>query len=314
MTYPGTVKTVLIGKESAWGTPVSATKDIGLVTDVSMNLSREVIESMGLGAIDVQAINGGMVDVKSGVTVEFQHGRLLEYIFGTVAHATSGSDEKHTFTISSTPPSFTMESGNNLATDTTLTGAGFLVESAEFNVEMNKVLTLKCDLVGKTVTSSASASAAVLSTLPVFPHPLVTIQINDVTATEVQKFSVKIVKKVERSGGMTSALYQQGHAVELHIEFSGTLGFQDKTHQELWLGGTTPAATANPTAYDVTLDAKNGVAYGSGQRALFLDLQSSIGSTFDEVASIGNLTFFDIAGKAVLKECYSVDNIASGSW
>ncbi len=315
MTYPGATKTVLIGKETTWGTPVTADKDIGLVQEVTDNLSREIIESMGLGAIDTQKITSGMVDVGSSVTVDFQHGRLLEYVFGTVAHdATSTPDIKHTFTISNTPPSLTLESGNNLTTDTVLTHAGLIVESAEISTELDSTLKLKCDFKGKTTTSSDSASAAVLSSLSVFPHSLITVQINDVTATEVQSFSIKINKVIERSGGTGSNLYQQGHATELKIEWSGTLGFTAKTLQELWLGGTTPSATSDPTAYDVSLDATNGVAAASGLRQLFIDLENGIGTTFDEVATIGSLTFFDVAGAATLKECYSYDNIVEGSW
>lgn len=314
MTYPGVVKTVLVGKESTWGTAVTADKDIGIVTDISDNFSREVIESMGLGAIDVQHVTSGIVDVKSSVTVEFQHGRLLEYIFGSVAHAETTSDWKHTFTISNTPPSFTMESGNNLSTDTVLTGAGFLVETAEFSIALNEVLKLKVDVAGKTTASSDSASAAAIDTLIVYPHALCSVEINDVAATEVQNFSVKIVKKVERSGGLSSNLYQQGHSVELRIEWNGTLGFAAKTLQELWLGGSAPSGTSDPTVYDVTLIADNGTALGSGQRKLFLDIENNIGVTFDEVASVGNLTYFDIAGKGTLKECYNVDDISSGTW
>ena len=315
MTYPGVVKTVLIGKESTWGTAVSATKDIGLVQEIADDFSREVIESSGLGAIDVQKITSGVVDIGQTVTVDFQHGRLLEYVFGTVAHnADDTPDIKHTFTINDDAPSLTMESGNNLSTDTVLTQAGLLIESCEIKSELNSNLQLICSFKGKTTASTASATTAVVSSLAVFPHSLVGVEINNSAVSEVQNFSITITKTVERSGGLGSNLYQQGHATSLSIEFSGTLGFSDKTIQELWLGGTSPSGSSDPTVYDVTLNATNGVSAASGLRQLFVDLESSIGTKFTETASVGSLTFFDIAGKATLKECFSYDNITSGNW
>lgn len=314
MTYPGVSKTILIGTESSWGTGGTADKDVGLVQDVSDNLSRDVKESLGIGAIDTQKVTSGIVDIGASITVEFQHGRLLEYIIGSVGHQETTSDWKHTFTVSSTPPSFIMESANNLTTDTVLTGTGFLVESGELSIALNDTVKLKVDVKGKTTTSSTSAAVAVLSTLIVYPHALVDIKINNASATEVQNFSIKAVKKVERSGGMKSNLFQQGHGTELRFEFSGTLGFQDETFQELFLGGSTPSATSDPTVYDILFNATNGTTLGSGRREIYWELENCIMDKFDEVASIGNLIFVDISGKGTLKSCFSVDDISDTSW
>jgi len=313
MTYPSATKTVLIGKETTWGTAVTADKDVGLVEEITDNFAREVIETLGLGAIDVQRIDGGIFDPGHSVIVQFQHGRLLEYVFGTVAHAQTSSDWKHTFTISTTPPSLTMESGNNLTTDTVLTTAGLLVETAEVSVNLNEVVKLRVDLKGKTTTSSATAAAAVIDNLPVFPHHMVTVSLNGGAIDEVQSFTMTITKTLERSGGMGTTLYQQGHATDIKFEWSGTFGFQDKTLQELYLGGTTPA-TGNPTAFDVKFEADNGTALGSGQRNLTIELENNICTTFDETATLGSLTFFDMAGKGTLKEAFSVDDITSAAW
>lgn len=316
MTYPGTVKNVLLAKETTWGTEVSPTKDVGLLLkDVSYNWEREVTESLGIGAIDTQAVNGGIFDPKITLNGEFQHGRLLEFIFGTVSHSSTGSDTKHTFTVSDTPPSASFEIGNNLsAGDTEATMTGMLVESAELSIELNGILMLSVTFAGKTVATSTTAAAAVLSTLQNFPHALCTVKLNDVAATECQEAKITITKVVERSGGISSNLFQQGHAVELKLSYSATLGFSDATYHNLWLGGSSPSTTSNPTAFNFEIIADNGTALGSGKRDVSIKLDSTIGKTFNEVTSIGGLTFVEIEGSGKFNSAYSTDNIASGSW
>lgn len=310
MTYPSPTKTLLISKEDTWGTPVSATQNIGIITDTTASITQEIQESKSMGAITTQKVTGGMWGFPYSFTAEFQHGRILEYIFGSVSDGTTSSDEKHTFTISTTPPSATIEDGNNLTTDTVLTYEGMLVEAAEFTVGLNEVLNMKVDWKGENVRSSTSSAAASVPTLIVFPQALCHVSINGTEATEVQTFSIKITKKVELSGGIGSKLPQQGHATDIAFEFTGTLGFQDITFQELVLGGTSASAQADPTGRDVLLNCHNGVTLGNGRREFKLELENCLFTTFDEAASVGELTFIDLAGTGTLKECFTVDDIA----
>ncbi len=302
MTYPFPSKVVLIGQESTWGTAVTADKDIGLVTDISDNSSKEVIESRGT-AIETQQINAGSEDHGSSITGEFQHGRLLEYAIGAVSHTETTGDWKHTFTVSGTPPSMTIESSDNLTTDTVLKGEGMLVESYELTTALNQVVTFKCELKGQDQVSSSSSSAAAVSSLTVFPHSQVTITVNSIPAAEVQDFTVKFPKKVERSWGQ-SVLAVQGHATELKFEFSGKLGFQSVNIQDIF----------DASAFTTIFDADNGTALGSGQRQVKITLGNCELDTRNKLASVGSLTFIDISGKGTLTEAFSVDNISSASW
>lgn len=316
MTYPSQAKYLLLIKESAWGTPITPTKDCGLIVeDVSHGFDREIKESMGISSPAVQKITTGIVDPNLSLSGDFQHGRLLEFVLGTVVHAQSGAttDWSHTFTLATNAPSATIQTGNDLTTDTVLTGAGMLVESAEFGIALNENLRMSCDFKGKTEASTSTAGTAVLSTLPVYPHALCTVKINTVASTECQNASITIKKVVSRAGGISSNLYQQGHATEIKFEYKATLGFENKTYQELMLGGTSPSAAADPTAFDFEISATNGVAFGSGKRAVEFILENCVG-TFKEVTKVGSLTFIDIAGSGTFKSCVSYDNIATGSW
>lgn len=329
MTYPSQSKYVLIGAESvgsagtsgtafaqgSWksGTSGTATpNDVGLViTDVTDNFTREIIESMGISRIQVQKITSGMTE--SGVSIEgdFQHGRLFKYIIGSEVGTSTSSDTTHTFAIAQNPPAASIESGNNLTTDTVLKHVGQFVESAEFSIALNENLKLKVDFKGKTANSSTAGSTAILSTLPVFPHALCDVKINGTPATEIQNASITITKTVEKSGGVSSNIYQQGHAVELKFEFTANLGFTDDTYQKLALGGEAVTSETDPTGFEFEISADNGIDLGSGQRAATFTLENCIHTTFDETASVGGLTFIDIAGSGQLKSLTTVDNITT---
>ena len=146
MTYPSQAHYYLIGKETTWGTAVTADKDVGIVTDISDNLTREVIQNQGISSLETQNVTDGVVDIAQVLTLDFQHGRLCEYIFGTVGHAETSGDWKHTFTVNNVAPSLTGESGDNLAVDAVLASAGMLVDNAEFTVGLNQSLQLKVDM------------------------------------------------------------------------------------------------------------------------------------------------------------------------
>jgi len=306
MTYPSTVKYLLIGQETSWATGGTADKDCGLrIADISTPVTKELIESQGMSDIAVQEVNLGLEDPGLEVSGDFQHGRLLEYVFGTVAHATTSSDTKHTFTINNTPPSMKAEVGNNLSTDVTNTIIGLLVESAEIRTALNENVQLSVTLKGKSPDDGTSASTAVTSSLPVFPHSLVDVEINGASATEVQEASITIEKVVSRSGGIGSNVYQQGHGTSIRFTYSARLGFQSNTFHELF---------NDDTVHTFKIQADNGVVLGSGRREISITLGSCVQTSFNEISTVGELTFIEIEGSGTLTEAFSVDNIASGSW
>lgn len=306
MTYPSPVNYLLIGKETSWASGGSAAKDCGIwIRDLSTPHSREPIEVGGLSAIQTQAVFTGMG--QGGLTLrgDFQHGRLLEYVFGSVAHALTSADTKHTFTISNTPPSMIAEVGNNLTVDTTQTITGLIAESCEISSELNGLVQLSVDFKGKIPTTGSTASAAVTSSLTTFPHSYVIATINGTQATEVQNMSIRIVKTTQFSGGLGSVVYQQGHATSLRIEVSGKLGFAAKTFHDIFV---------NATSHTIIFDATNGVSLGSGLRELKITLGSNYWTNFTEIASLGGLTYVEFSGICTLTEAFSVDNIAEASW
>lgn len=323
MTYPSTAKYALINKEATWGARTATIFDAGLIiTDITNPITREIIESQGISQVTTQQITTGIVD--PGVTMEgdIQHGRLFEYILGTVAHNETTSDWVHSFSASNTPPSATIETGNDLTVDSTLITTGCLVETAELSIALNENLKLSVEFKGKNITGENNVATAVLSSLPIFPHALVTVTINGVAASEVQTASISFNKVIERSGGVSSNIYQQGHATDLKFEFSATLGFQNTSFYNLFLTGTatvipsgvTAIGTADPTETEFTIQADNGVVLGAGRREISVTLANCQYSAFTETTSVGSLTFIDLAGSGTLKGCFTTDNISETNW
>jgi len=208
ISYPSQAKYLLIGQETAGTAGTSGTAFAGgswltgtagtatpngpgiIVTDVSDNKTQEVIESLGISRIQTQKVTHGIK--ASGISFggDYQHGRLFKYIIGPEVPAATSSDYTHTFDIAQSPPAASIESGNNLTTDTVLKHVGQLIESATLTVALNANLKLDVVFQGKESVPSSTANAALLSALPLFPHSLCEVKINGSAATEVQNASM----------------------------------------------------------------------------------------------------------------------------
>lgn len=307
MTYPSQVVGLLIGKQTDFETAATPTKDAGLVlTSLNPSLSAEVQESQGIGDLETLQVTDGVLTPSLNVEGEFQHGRLLEYVFGSVAHAETTGDWKHTYTVSGETPYLTAEIGHSLtAGDATLELNGLAVNSATIRSAINERVTLSVDLQGKAASTGATAETIVQSTLPVFSHDLVSVTINGVAATEVQDIEISFTKSLAASSGLGSLSPQQLHPAEFKVAYNATLGFSAKTYHDLMV---------NRTSHAVVFDAKNGTALGSGQRQLYVSLQDATLNEASSAVQVGSLVFVSISGVARLNEAYSVDNISSATW
>lgn len=314
MTYGSQQSFLLVGKESTQGTGVTADKDLGIIKDLAPRLDRELKIVETVGAVEDQAILAGNSSVGFSSTIEFQHGRILEMALGTVAHAQTSSDWKHTFTINSSNLStWTMDGSYDGSTDTKFRQLGNMIESLEIGIELNGNLTGNCTWKGLSTSSSATIGTKAISTLITFPHSLVTVEFDDVVVPEVQQFSVTIENTVVPVYGLGSTIAQGLNRTRTSFKFAGKLGFSSKSYLELAQGGATLAA-GNPTAFAVELIASNGVTLGSGRRDFYIKLSNCVFNQFEKAVSVGDLVFCNVAGQGTLTECYSTDNISSASW
>lgn len=305
MSMPSSVKYALMGKETTQGTAVTPTKDAGLDYDeVGNSVEKELLSNVGVGRISALTVKPVMVDPKITLNGDFQHGRILEYVIGEVAHAETTGDWKHTFTESLTHPSATLLTVNNFGSDSAIITDGCIVDSCEISFALKQNLKVKSSWKGMHAEPTTSLGTKVLSSLEPFPHSLVHISVDGTEAGECQSASISMTITVADAGGAGTDEYVQRKAVSIKYEFTAVLGFSDSTYQTLML---------DPDSFDFLINAHNGITLGSGRRELYFELENCQGS-MSEITSTESLTFVEIKGEGTLKSCFSVDNISDSSW
>ncbi len=307
---PSQVQSILILKETTWGTAVTPSKDVGLILDSTDSLNREVIPISGLGAVEVQQIVTGSVSAAGSITFQMQHLRIFQFLIGDETPVNSSSDWRHTFAIADIPESFSLETGENAASESKEIYEGCIGTAAEISIALGGVLTCRFDWAGQTTNSTNTATAPSLDNLPVFPQGLVDVKVNGTTAIMVQNASITITKTFVPLHGIKSNLMQAAFTTDLKFEFNATLGFTGVTLQELGLGGATPPATSDPTGIEFEINADNGVAFGSGQRNIQIVLENCQFSQTTKVATLGAITFLTLSGEGTLKTLIGVDDIS----
>jgi len=312
MAYTSKQSYVLIGKESTWGTSVTADKDVGLVQNLSTDLSNTARKIFCLGTAEVQAIVAGRFEAGGSLEYKVQHGRFFEYIFGSVTHDdTNAPDIKHTFAFAEDLPSFTLEDGYNSSTDTVKIFSGVKVGGARIRLELDNDLTVSADWLAKDVKPSDTASAKIVSTLPTLTSQMATVTIGGTTASEVQNVEITINRNTERIYGLGSRVAQGMSSREFSIDFSGTIGFRNKDEVERLIGGS---SVGEPTEFDFVLNVDNGETAGSGKRQFYIELTDCIYNTLSKTASVGDFVYIDVAGHGKLSSCYMYDNITEANW
>lgn len=313
---------VLIGKESTWGTGVSATKDIGIVQEVDVRANQNFLKSHSLGAREVQFLTPLAFTVAGRLgPIQVQHGRIFEYVFGTVAHLETTGDWTHTFT-EGILPSFTLEDGINSTADYVQKFTGCKINTATLSIDTGGVLTVSIDLTAKTIDQNTSAQTKIISTIPPFAYSQVHLKtgadLSEVELAEVQNLEITFGQNLDTDTGKGLGVrtLQQLTERERTYDFRFSMVFNDETEYQRFLGGTGLIGdTTVPTAFSLIVNAHNGVTLGSGRRELYIKFQNCVYNEAGKPVRVGNLIIQDFVGHAkTLASAYMVDNISSGSW
>jgi len=312
--------TFLIGQESTFGTAVTADKDVGLVQSHTPGDKRAIEEVYASGSRQVQELVPGKSELPWDFEVDLQNGRLFEYLFGGVAHALTGSDTKHTFSITSTLPSFTMESSFNATADSVFIYDGSKITTGTVNLDTQGILKGTFSGISQSVdTSTSSASAAVISTLPVLHYKHSTLKTgtaaSETSVGNLLTFNLVIdndLKAVDQAGSVEIA---ELIASTFSMKFDFTMTFENTTEYEIFLGGTTPALS--PTKKSALFNANNGITLGSGRREFEIQLDNFLYEEAAPATSVGDLVIASFKGTATdlgSNGCFYVDNIAAASF
>ena len=312
--------TILIGKESQFGNAVSATKDVGLVQSFTPSDKRTIEEVYGAGSRQVQELVAAKSEISWDVDVNFQNGRLLEYVYGGVGHALTSSDTKHTFTIATTLPSMTIEDSFNTTSDNVFIYDGSKINSSTINLDTNAVLKLSASGFSQgSSTATGAASAAVISSLAVLHYKHATLSTgtadSETSVGKLQTFNLVVENNIELIDASGTFVTQEMVEAALKISFDFTIMFENQTEYDIFQGGTTPQQS--PAKKGVEFNANNGVNLGSGRRefnAQFTEfLYEDVGTPVNVGESVIQ-SFKGIATDIGTNGVFSVDNIAEAAW
>lgn len=312
--------TLLIGQESTFGTAVTADKDVGLVQSFSPSDKRTIEEVYAAGSREIQELVAGKSENAWDLEVNLQNGRLFEYIFGTVAHAETTSDWKHTFSVATTVPSFTIEDSFNAASDRVFIYDGSKINSSTVNLDTNGILKLSASGMSQGVdTSTASASAAVISTLPVLHYKNSTLSTgtaaSETSVGKLQTFNLSIENNLEAVDAAGTFVTQELVESNFKMSFDFTMMFESLTEYNIFLGGTTPQQS--PTKKSAVFNANNGVVLGSGRREFNIQLNDFLYEEVGTPTSVGEVVVQSFKGTATdlgSDGCFYVDNISSATF
>ena len=275
-TFHAKQHTLLVGKESTFGTAVTTDKDLGLIQSLTPSDKREYTKVKATGSREVQELVAGKEEYSIDTELFIQNGRIFEFLLGTKDSSTETTgDWKHIFSIGEEIPSFTLENSFNATVDAVSEYAGVKFDSGQIVLDTNGILKYSGSMIGKDLDiSGVSASAAVLSALKVLAFKHTTLSTgsagSETSVGKLQSFTLNFANTVAPvdSAGTTQAQEIIAGDSEITIEFS--MSFESTTEYQKFLGGTTPAV--QPASTSMVINANNGVTLGSGRREFEVQL------------------------------------------
>jgi len=166
-----------MAKETTWGTPVTASLDVGLLEATgSISEKQNVVENYGVGSRKNNQLVYGKYGVSGSLTGSILNGRLLAYALGTDSPSGTGPTT-HTLAQADTEglSSFTLTQ-NFISTDKGFTVAGCKVNDFSLDLDTGGLLKGTYNWVGKDVTTiTSSVGTRTAPTEPVQPSYSATV-------------------------------------------------------------------------------------------------------------------------------------------
>jgi len=318
LVYVPNGTSVLIGKETAWGTKATADKDIGLIQNCTPSERNNLEKVHSVAARNVNTVVAHKYEATISLEAIFQHGRMLEYAFGAVSHdITDDPDIKHTFTEADSLPSFTLHNGFSGTTDVNTDYMGCKVNTLTLAQDATGQMTMRSEIIAKTSSQASTAIAASISTSTTLPAWTTTLT----AGTDGTEGTVSLVRNWEATANNglipTEAVGTRliGALSEGPRDYEGrvTVAFNTSSEWQRFLGGASPS-TSTPTASSFIMNASRGTL-ATDMRALHLDYALVTYDSVSTPVAIGGVIYqdFDFVAEE-LTECYTYDGIATASW
>jgi len=317
MVFRDSDTSVLISCETgAYGTRVTPAKDVGLVQNITMT-ERNTLEKVNVvGARNASTLSAGKYDATGSIETIFQHGRLLAYAVGTVAHSNSSTpDILHTFAEADNLSSFSLQNGHSGSTSVGMEYYGCKVNQLTIALEQGGQLTQRAEILAKTSSNNAVATAVSISSLTTLPAWSAELKEGGTTVAKVRTFEWTINNNLIPTGAVGARLIQQ--AVEGNRDYTMrvSLAFENRTQYSNFLGGNYPS-TGNPTANAYVLNCSRGTL-ATNWRQLYISTSNCLYESASTPVTYGGVTYqdFDVIGlSGTTGNVYTYDNLTSATW
>lgn len=300
--------TILFGRESTFGTKVTADKDFGLIQSFSPRQAKELNKQYTSGDFQVQSFVNNVDANTFDIEAKLQHGRPLELITGgTVVHAETTGDWRHTFALATDLPSFTIEDSFNLTADLVDIYLGAKFAEATIRLDTDDVLFFAGNGITKDVDNTElTASAAVVSNITPLHFKNSTLSVGaegaETNVGALQSFSITLARETEGIKSAGQDTISAAVAKNLDISFEFQIYFENKTQYN---------------SFDTTADlglifnANNGITLGNGRRELNVDLSECRYGEYERPVNLNEYVYATFRGSGKYEEIFMVDNISS---
>jgi hypothetical protein len=234
--------TVVIGKETSFGTAPSSYKWAGLVESFEPEETKNVDQRRSVGVRAPIMLREGASEVDGTLTVALQNGRLLAYALGQVGKT---GDATAGFTHTITPagrgqelPSMTVQNHNSLL-NFTRNYVGGKVDTITLTATAEEAVMLESELLFSHFLTTGITPATVTAELDnYYMFYEGSVKINNTAVSNVTEFELEVSNNLERrfvlNGSKRPARIEEG---SLEITASLTMDVIDKTHLEAFNNG-----------------------------------------------------------------------------
>jgi hypothetical protein len=234
--------TVVIGKETTYGTLATSFKWPGIVESFEPEENHNVDSRMSVGVRAPLMLRQGAKEVDGNLTVALQNARLIAYALGKVATSGDGT-AGYTHTI--TPvgkgeglPSFSIQNHNALL-GLTRNYLGGKVDSLTITAEAEEAVTLEIEALFSHLEKGATAPVSVIAELEnYYMFYEGAVKINNVAVSNITEFEIEVGNNLERR--FTIKPQNRPDRIEegsLEIAGSLTMDFTSATHFDSFMNG-----------------------------------------------------------------------------
>jgi Phage tail tube protein len=242
--------TVVIGKETTYGTLATGFKWPGIVESFEPEENNNIDSRMSVGVRAPLMLRQGAKEVDGNLTVALQNARLIGYALGKVATSGDGT-AGYTHTITPTGkgeglPSFSVQNYNALLS-LTRNYIGGKVDSLTITAEAEEAVSMEAEILFSHIEKGTGTPANVIAELEnYYMFYEGSVKINNATVSNITEFELEVNNNLERR--FTIKPQNRPDRIEegnLEITSSMTMDFTSITHLDSFLNGDNVTAELN---------------------------------------------------------------------